>query len=88
MLIIPGGFGLAKNFSNFAFEGEKFTVEKYFSDIVNQFFSLKKPIAACCIVILYFLLLILFKTPLILSKILGEKKVELTLGKTGDGWPY
>ena len=50
MLMVPGGFGVAKNFSNFAFQGEKFTVEKYFSDIVNGFFDSKKPIGACCIV--------------------------------------
>ena len=50
MLIVPGGFGLAKNFSNFAFKGENFTVEKYFSDVVNGFFEQKKPIGACCIV--------------------------------------
>ena len=54
MLMIPGGFGVAKNFSNFGFQGEKFTVEKYFSEIVQQFYELKKPIGACCIVNSFF----------------------------------
>ena len=53
MLMIPGGFGVAKNFSNFGFKGENFTVERYFAEIVNAFYGAKKPIGACCIVIIY-----------------------------------
>ena len=65
-LILPGGFGAAKNLSTWAFEGGDASVlpdvEKAIQDMVN----LDKPVGALCI------------SPVILAKVLG--KVKLTIG--------
>ncbi len=70
VLIIPGGFGSAKNLSNYAFEGDHMKVmpevEKAITDIAKQ----NKPIGALCI------------SPVILSKVLGN--ISLTIGKDFD----
>ncbi|MGQ9846737.1 MAG: isoprenoid biosynthesis glyoxalase ElbB [Bacteroidales bacterium] len=65
-LIFPGGFGVAKNLSNYAIMNEQMTVlpevEKAIIDTAKQ----NKPIGALCI------------SPVILSKVLGN--VTLTIG--------
>ena len=73
-LIIPGGFGVGKNLSNFAIEGENMVVNKNIENIIKQFHSEKKPIGACCI------------APILLARVL--KGVKLTLGKKGESFPY
>jgi enhancing lycopene biosynthesis protein 2 len=73
-LIIPGGFGVAKNFCNFATEGEKMTVNEEIREIITKFHSHQKPIGACCI------------SPILIAKVLD--KVTLTLGKCGEDFPY
>ena len=67
-VILPGGFGVAKNLSNFAEKGTDCEVSKEFERIIKDFHSKKKPIGAICI------------SPAILGKVLDEK-VELTLGQ-------
>jgi enhancing lycopene biosynthesis protein 2 len=66
-LILPGGFGAAKNLSTFAFDGAdckiNLDVEKAIRGMIEQ----NKPIGALCI------------APVILAKILGD--VELTIGQ-------
>ena len=37
MLFLPGGFGAAKNFSNFAFEGKSMSVEKDIEYVLKDF---------------------------------------------------
>lgn len=64
-LILPGGFGAAKNLSSFAYEGENYTVDTEAEKVVKDFHSAKKPIAALCI------------APVIISKVLGA---EVTIG--------
>lgn len=66
-LILPGGFGAAKNLCTFAFDGAdckiNLDVEKAIRGMIEQ----NKPIGALCI------------APVILAKILGD--VELTIGQ-------
>ncbi|MGL1930760.1 MAG: isoprenoid biosynthesis glyoxalase ElbB [Desulfotalea sp.] len=47
--IIPGGLGVIKNFSNFAFEGENFSVLESVAVAINATHQAKKPIGALCI---------------------------------------
>lgn len=79
-LFLPGGFGIAKNFSDFADKGADFQVDPEISEVILAFYNAAKPIGATCI------------APIILSKILGttsgKKGIDLTLGKKGSEWPY
>lgn len=71
-LVIPGGFGVAKNYSDFAIKGHEGKVEKDFSSLVKSFHSRAKPICAICI------------APAVLSKALGVEGLEVTIG-TDEG---
>ena len=79
-IFLPGGFGAAKNLSTFAKDGPNLTVDKDLQKILKEFHASKKVIASCCI------------SPVILAKVFGNKNhgpgCLLTLGKTGEGWPY
>jgi enhancing lycopene biosynthesis protein 2 len=48
-LVIPGGMGVAKNFSNLATAGSEFEVKPEVAQIISEFVSLEKPIGAICI---------------------------------------
>lgn len=65
-LIIPGGFGAAKNLSTVAFDGADAKVEPDLEKAVKQMVELGKPIGALCI------------APAIIAKILGD--VSVTIG--------
>lgn len=65
-LIIPGGFGAAKNLCNYALEGDKMKVIPELEKVINDFYQAKKPIGALCI------------APMIIAKVL--KNIELTIG--------
>jgi enhancing lycopene biosynthesis protein 2 len=65
-LIMPGGFGAAKNLCDFAFNGSKGTVLPLLKDIVQEMHSAGKPIGAACI------------APAILA--LSLQSTELTVG--------
>lgn len=67
ILLLPGGFGAAKNLSNFAFEGANCTVHPTVSEAILGMFKLRKPIGALCI------------APVILAKVLAG--VKLTIGQ-------
>jgi len=69
-LIVPGGFGVAKNLSDFAFKGTEMTVLKAFEDVLLEFVKQSKPIGALCI------------SPAIIAKILEE--VTITIGNDND----
>ena len=70
-LLLPGGFGAAKNLFTFAFDGIDFKVLPRLEQIVRKFHARKKPIAAMCI------------APVMLAKVLGEYGVEITIGPQG-----
>ena len=66
-LIIPGGFGVAKNLSTVAFDGANAQINKEVESAVIQMYELKKPIGALCI------------SPAIIAGILSD--VNVTIGK-------
>ena len=67
-LIIPGGFGAAKNLCTFAFDGTECYVNPEVEKAVKQMIDARKPIGALCI------------SPILLAKIVGDA-VQLTIGK-------
>lgn len=67
-LIIPGGFGAAKNLTNFAFKGKDADVNPDVARIVRDMSDAGKPVGAICI------------SPAILTKILEDKSPEVTIG--------
>ena len=78
ILVIPGGFGSAKNFSNWAFEGANGEVLPEISELISKFISQKKPIVALCV------------SPVIIALALKNRpqKAILTLGSTKVPSPY
>ncbi|MGI6656404.1 MAG: isoprenoid biosynthesis glyoxalase ElbB [Desulfobulbus sp.] len=66
-LILPGGFGAAKNLSTYAFDGAKCTVNEGVAKAVKAMHAAGKPIGALCI------------APVILARVLGD--VTLTIGQ-------
>lgn len=69
-LLMPGGFGAAKNLSTFAFEGSEMTVDLEVEKALRQTYAAKKPIGALCI------------SPIILSKIFQGARI--TLGEDAE----
>jgi enhancing lycopene biosynthesis protein 2 len=71
-LIMPGGFGAAKNLCDFASKGSDCEVVPDVSRVVKAFHAAKKPIGLCCI------------APVIAARVLGTRKdgpgVKVTLG--------
>ena len=65
-LVIPGGLGVAKNLSTFAFDGPHCIVNEQVERAVRDTAAQGKPIGALCI------------APAIIAKILGD--VEVTIG--------
>lgn len=64
-LLLPGGFGAAKNLSSLAFEGPECKVNEDLSSAVTAMVSAGKPIGALCI------------APAVLAKILDGAKVTI-----------
>lgn len=71
-LLIPGGFGVAKNLSSFAFEGSAASVDPSVATLLQDFNNARKPIGAVCI------------APAIVALTLGQKKVKLTVGAESE----
>ncbi len=67
-LVLPGGFGAAKNLSDFAARGQQCTVHPAVADLIQKMWRAEKPIGAWCI------------APAILAKVLGEAHPTLTIG--------
>ncbi len=69
-LILPGGFGAAKNLCDFAFKGPDCEVHPEVARLVREVVAAKKPLAAICI------------APALVSKVLGNDKLahQLTIG--------
>ena len=70
-LIVPGGFGAAKNLSNFAFKGTECAVQPEVLALAEAFAEAAKPIGLMCI------------SPAIAAKIYGPG-VICTIGKDAD----
>jgi len=67
-LIIPGGFGAAKNLSDFAVEGARAHVNPEVKRILEEMTASKKPVGAICI------------APATLTRALGDRQPEVTIG--------
>ncbi|XP_067841593.1 glutamine amidotransferase-like class 1 domain-containing protein 3, mitochondrial isoform X2 [Heptranchias perlo] len=77
VLIIPGGFGVAKNLSNWAIKGKSCIVNQEVEDAIKEFHAAGKPIGLCCI------------APVLAAKLIPG--CELTVGyeEVADGrWPF
>ncbi len=70
-LVVPGGFGVAKNLSDFATQGADYSVDQEFTELVRKIYQANKPIGFICI------------APVLLPKLLGDltdKPIRLTIG--------
>ncbi len=69
-LIMPGGFGAAKNLCDFAVKGPECSVNAEVARLVREMVAAKKPIAAVCI------------APALVSRVLGADRLphQLTIG--------
>ncbi len=70
-VILPGGFGVAKNLSDFAFKGADCRVQEDTLQAILQFKSARKPVGLICI------------SPALSAKIFGEG-VRCTIGDDAD----
>lgn len=72
-LILPGGFGAAKNLCNFAVDGPECTVQTDVAELVQETVAAKKPLAAVCI------------APALVARVIGDNtSVALTIGTDAD----
>jgi enhancing lycopene biosynthesis protein 2 len=67
-LILPGGFGAAKNLSEFAFKGPEGKVNPEVADFLKKMMDAKKPVGALCI------------APATVGMALKDRSPELTIG--------
>jgi enhancing lycopene biosynthesis protein 2 len=67
-LIIPGGFGVAKNLSDFAMKGPEAQVHPQVQRILQEMLDAEKPIGAICI------------APATVVRALGDHAPEVTIG--------
>lgn len=82
-LFIPGGFGAAKNLSDFGFKGTNMVIHPDVGNAILDFHHNSKYVAMCCI------------SPILAARVFGtmanphgRKGATITLGKRGDDWPY
>ncbi len=68
-LVIPGGFGVALNLSDFAQKGSGAQVDKDFQSVVQSFLKVGKPIGAICI------------APAVLAAAAAGGGITLTIGE-------
>jgi enhancing lycopene biosynthesis protein 2 len=71
-LVIPGGSGIAKNLFTYAIDGIDMKVNPEVEKAVLTTYKAGKPIGALCI------------APVLIAKLLGQYRVELTLGSVTD----
>lgn len=78
-VIIPGGFGAAKNLCSFATSSEP-QVDEDVARILRECVANGKPMGLCCI------------APILAALVLAKEdgmSLKMTLGRrTGEGWPY
>lgn len=77
-LVIPGGFGSAKNLTDWAFQGAAGDVLPEVKQLISELFEKNKPIAALCV------------SPVVVAKSLQSigKTVCMTLGSDQHPSPY
>jgi enhancing lycopene biosynthesis protein 2 len=67
-LIFPGGFGAAKNLSDYAFKGADCSVNPEVARLATEVHAARKPIGVICI------------APVIAARVLGGEHPQLTIG--------
>jgi len=75
-LVIPGGFGSAKNFTKWAFEGPNGNIEDAVKLLLVNMYNAGKPIVALCV------------SPVVVAKALEGSKPNLTIGSEREASPY
>lgn len=77
-LIIPGGFGSAKNFTKWAFDGPDGSILPEVKLLLVNLVNVGKPIAALCV------------SPVVVAKAFEDSRIhpDLTLGTTAESSPY
>jgi enhancing lycopene biosynthesis protein 2 len=71
-LILPGGFGAAKNLCDFAVKGSDCEVDPGVAALVRAVHRQAKPVAAVCI------------APALIARVLGDEGPQLTIGNDAD----
>jgi enhancing lycopene biosynthesis protein 2 len=77
-LVLPGGFGNAKNFTNWAFEGASGTIHPAIKLLLVNMVNIGRPIIALCV------------SPIVVAKALEGSSLHpnLTIGSTEQASPY
>lgn len=77
-LVIPGGFGSAKNFTSWAFDGPNGSIRSDVKLLLVNMINVGKPIVALCV------------SPVVLAKALegSNVKLNLTIGSSLEASPY
>ncbi|NBR15578.1 MAG: isoprenoid biosynthesis protein ElbB [Crocinitomicaceae bacterium] len=77
-LVIPGGFGSAKNFTTWAFDGPNGSIRSDVKLLLINMINVGKPIVALCV------------SPVVLAKALegSSVKLNLTIGSSLEASPY
>jgi enhancing lycopene biosynthesis protein 2 len=77
-LVIPGGFGSAKNFTTWAFSGAEGTIDDQVKLLLVNLVNVGKPIVALCV------------SPVVVAKAMEGSSIHptLTIGTTKDASPY
>ncbi|CAL8263431.1 unnamed protein product [Lota lota] len=75
-LIIPGGFGVAKNLSDWAVKGKDYTIQPQVEKLIKAFRQAGKPLAMCCI------------SPVLAAKALPGCEITVGQDKECEKWPY
>ncbi|KAM9324064.1 glutamine amidotransferase-like class 1 domain-containing protein 3, mitochondrial [Gastrophryne carolinensis] len=75
-LIIPGGFGVAKNLSSWAVQGKDCSVVKAVEEAIKAFHAAKKPIGLCCI------------SPVLAAKLIPGCEVTVGCDTECEKWPH
>lgn len=77
-LIIPGGFGSAKNLTSWAFEGSAGTIHPSVKKLILDLLNANKPLVALCV------------SPVVVAKALEGSGIhsKLTIGSTAEASPY
>ncbi|XP_072279819.1 putative glutamine amidotransferase-like class 1 domain-containing protein 3B, mitochondrial [Pyxicephalus adspersus] len=75
-LIIPGGFGVAKNLSSWAVQGKDCSVLKAVEETMKDFHASNKPIGLCCI------------SPVLAAKLIPGCEVTVGCDTECEKWPH
>lgn len=77
-LVIPGGFGSAKNFTNWAFNGPASEINPKVKLLLVNLINVGKPIAALCV------------SPVVVAKALQDSNIHahMTIGTNSEATPY